>query len=83
MTLQSKKYNYRKEVDLNEFIFYLSDEEMKALIKYDVKKMMIFDDSESREIMLKSPVVFFRQISCILEEIKNIGKGDISNVKKY
>lgn len=80
MNLQSKKYRYQKAVEANEFIFNLSEVEAEVLISNDVTKMIIFDDSQSREIELKSPRVFYRQISCILEEIENIGNGNTGNV---
>jgi hypothetical protein len=62
--------------------FILSLDETRLLMHNDIKKMIIVDDTKQREVKLKLPNVFSRQINCLFEEVERLGKGDISNVKK-
>jgi len=79
--MQSNSYKYRPEVKANEYKYILSNNAI-SLKTENVTRMVIIDDGRKREITLKSPRVFARQIDCVYNEIDNLAKGYMNNVVK-
>lgn len=84
LVIKCIKYSTDKLTDrrFTDAEFILSVDDVLLLLQNDIHKMVIIDDLKQREVKLKLPYVFSRQIRCCLDEADRLSRGDTSNVRR-